>query len=146
MTNRNDFLVQSIIDRVEAISGTAKERDNSVSYDEDAYNASLTRNGLDAETSSRYKQHDEEYLAAALTDATERSHRKFADDENLQEVTASVWLGSRERVRAVISRGYTDNNGENVYNHVLAEHQRDNPHLEGVQRLASSFASMYVAG
>lgn len=144
MTNRSDFLVANIIDRIQDISASAKERDNSISYDEPSYTGSLRRSGLDPELASKYKEHDEEYLAATLVDVTERSHRKFEDDEQLQEVNASVYLGARERVRAVISRGYVNNNGETIYNHILAEHQRDNTHLEGVQRLASSYANLHM--
>ena len=140
MSNRSEYLIANIIDRIAAISETAKERDNNISYDDEAYHSSLRRHGLDPVVSSQYKEHDEEYLAAVAVDATERSHRKFNEDEALQEVHASVYLGPRERVRMAISRNYIDGNGENIYNHVLAEHQRDNPHLEGVQRLASSFA------
>lgn len=145
MTNRSDFLVANIIDRIKDISDAAEERDNSISYNERSYNDSLRRSGLDPEASGKYKEHDEEYLAASLADATERSHRKFSDDEHLQEVNASIYLGARERVRAVISRNYVDHTGETVYNHMLAEHQRENTHLEGVQRLASSFISSRVA-
>lgn len=144
MSKHEDYLVSDIIKRIKEVSADATEKDNNINYDENSYNNSLTRSGLDPVIGERYKQHDEEYIAAALADSTERSHRKFEEDENLQEVNVGVYLGKGERIRAVISRQYNDNNGDSIYNHVLAEHQRDNKHLEGVQRLASSFAKMYV--
>lgn len=137
--NRNDYLVDSVVGTLRAIRERAQHSEDRDVYDESNWRASLAEHGLDEEEGNRWDNHRNEYLAGCLADAAEYSGDRFSENRELLERTVDVYLGKHDRVTAVISRGYEDEEGETINNHILIDHKHDNSHLEGVQRMATAY-------
>lgn len=138
--NRNDYLNDAIVSRMNEVRETGAVSEDRVSRNREAYSTYLAGLNLDIDTDDRYADARNDYLATCLAIDSERSCEMFRDKEELREVNLDYYLGKHDRVRAVISREYDDDEGETVYNHLLVEHTHDNPHLEGVKRLAAAYA------
>ena len=138
--NRNDYLTDTIVSRMNDIRNSANVRDDRISRGRDEYAGYLAGRDMDIETDDRYADARNDYLATCLASDSERACEMFRDNEDLREVNLDYYLGKHDRARAVISREYEDEEGETIYNHLLIEHTRDNPHLEGCKRLASAYA------
>ena len=138
--NRNVYLTDTIVSRMNDIREQAVVREDRVSRGRDAYSTYLSGRELDIETDDKYADARNDYLATCLASDSERACEMFRDKEELREVNLDYYLGKHDRVRGVVSREYEDDDGETVHSHLLVEHTHDNPHLEGVKRMASAYA------
>ena len=138
--NRSDYLTQIVAQSVSRLRESGTVRDDRISRGRDDYAGYLKEQGLDIETDDKYADTRNDYLAGCLAADSERSAEMFRDNEDLKEVNVDVYLGKHDRVRAVISRDYEDEEGETIHNHLLVEHSHDNNHLEGVRRMATAYA------
>lgn len=138
--NRNDYLTDTIVSRMNDIRNSANVRDDRISRGRDEYAGYLASRDMDIETDDRYADARNDYLATCLASDSERACEMFRDNEDLREVNLDYYLGKHDRVRSVVSRDYEDEDGETVHSHLLVEHTHDNPHLEGVKRLAAAYA------
>lgn len=138
--NRSDYLGEAITHRMNEIRDAAKVKPDSIHRDRDGYAKYLSGCSLDIEIDDQYGEARNNYLATCLASDSERTGEMFRDNESLKEVNLEYYLGKNDRVRGVVSREYESDDGEPVHNHLLVEHTHDNPHLEGVRRLASAYA------
>ena len=144
--NRSDYLSDIIIETMKKVTSTAHSQEDKDEYDEASWDRSLEDNALDKEVGNRWDDHRNEYLAACLANASERSGDRFANNPDLIERKVSVYLGKHDRANAIISREYEDDDGETINGHILIDHQHDNNHLEGVQRMSSAYFSFTNSG
>ena len=138
--NRNDYVGDAIVRRMNEIRELAQVKPDSIHRGKESYSKYLQGCSLDIETDEKYGDARNDYLATCLASDAERSGEMFRDNEALKEVNIDYYLGKHDRVRGVVSREYEGDDGETVYNHLLVEHTHDNPHLEGVRRMASAYA------
>lgn len=137
--NRNDFLVDAVIGTLRNIRERAQHSEDRDVYDESNWRASLAEHGLDEEEGNRWDEHRNSYLAGCLANSSEYSGDRFNQNSELLERSVDIYLGRHDRVQAVFSREYEDDEGETIRNHILIDHKHDNNHLEGVQRMASAY-------
>ena len=140
--NRYDYLTDAIVSRMASLREKASAKEDSITRGRDQYTEYLVERGLDINTDDEYADARNEYLASCLAVDAELSAEMFRDKEELKDINLKYYLGKHDRVQAVVSREYEDEEGDTIYNHLLVEHTHDNPHLEGVRRLATAYANV----
>ena len=139
--NRNDYLSDIIIETMKNVTEGVKRTEDKDVFDEGPWKKSLEDNGLDEEAGNRWDEHRNGYLASCLASSSEYTGDRFRENPDLVERSVSIYLGKHDRATAIISREYEDDDGEVINSHILIDHQHDNNHLEGVQRMATAYFS-----
>ena len=137
--NRNDYLVDAVVATLRSIREQAQHSEDRDVYDENNWRASLAEHGLDEAEGDRWDEHRNSYMAGCLANSAEYSGDRFNENRDLLERNVEIYLGKHDRVSAVFSREYDDEDGETIHNHMLIDHKHDNNHLEGVTRMASAY-------
>lgn len=139
--NRSDYIQEAVSKALKLAREEAISKEDHDEYNEALWRKSLQENDLDEEMGNQWDEHRRSYLAGCLASSAEISGDRFQNNLDLKERNADIYLGRHDRVRAVFSREYVDEDDETVNNHMLIEHTSDNNHLEGVQRMATAYFS-----